>query len=63
MTETENWPPGILQLEVIVTDTLGQISSERFWDNIPYTPPPESEELEPPNFEEILHSAKNSVST
>ena len=54
VTETQNWPPGILQLEVIVTDTKGQISSQRFWDNIPYTQPPEPEALEPPKFEEIL---------
>jgi YD repeat-containing protein len=54
ITETENWPPGILQLEVIVTDRENQVASERFWDNIPYTPPPGSEAPEPPRFEEIL---------
>jgi sugar lactone lactonase YvrE len=54
VTNTENWPPGILQLEVIVTDRLGQVSSERFWDNIPYTPPLGSEAPEPPQFAEIL---------
>ncbi len=52
VTETENWPPGILQLEVIVTDREGLISTQRFWDNIPYTPPPSPEELRPPTFEE-----------
>jgi YD repeat-containing protein len=54
VTETQNWPPGILQFEVIVTDTLNQTTSERFWDNIPYTPPPEPEALEPPKFDQIL---------
>jgi hypothetical protein len=54
VTETEDWPPGILQLEVIVTDRLGQVSAERLWDNIPYTPPPAPEALEPPKFDEIL---------
>ncbi len=54
VTETESWPPGVLQLEVIVTDRLGQVSTERLWDNIPYTPPQsESEELEPPTFAKI----------
>jgi YD repeat-containing protein len=54
VTETEDWPPGVLQLEVIVTDRLGQISAERLWDNIPYTPPPNPEEITPPKFSEIL---------
>jgi YD repeat-containing protein len=53
VTETENWPPGILHLEVIVADREGLISTQRFWDNIPYTPPPNPEELRPPTFEEI----------
>lgn len=55
VTETENWAPGVLQLEVIVTDRLGQISSQRFWDNIPYTPPPDPGAVAPPKFAEILH--------
>jgi YD repeat-containing protein len=54
VTNTANWPPGTLQLEAIVTDRLGQTSSERLWDNIPYTPPPGSEAPEPPKFEDIL---------
>jgi sugar lactone lactonase YvrE len=55
VTETEDWPPGILEMEVIVTDRLDQVSSQRFWDNIPYDPPKSEaeEELEPPTFEEI----------
>jgi YD repeat-containing protein len=53
VTETENWPPGILQFEVIVTDREGLISTKRFWDNIPYTPPPDPEAIEPPTFEDI----------
>jgi YD repeat-containing protein len=55
VTETGNWPPGILYLEAIVTDARGGKASERFWVNIPYTPPPESETDEPPKFEDILH--------
>ena len=54
VTETENWPPGVLQLEVIVKDRFSQTSSVRFWVNIPYTPPPNPEELEPPKFDDIL---------
>jgi tripartite motif-containing protein 71 len=60
VTNTANWPPGILQFEVIVTDRLGQISSQRFWDNIPYTPPPESEAPDPPTFAEILRFREES---
>jgi YD repeat-containing protein len=55
VTETENWPPGILQLEVIATDSEGHTSSERFSDNVPYTPPPDPEVPEPPKFAEVLH--------
>ena len=54
VTETEDWPPGILQLEVIVADRLEQVSSVRFTDNIPYTPAPNPEEGGPPKFSEVL---------
>ncbi len=54
VTETGNWPPGILYLEVIATDRLGEASSRRFWINIPYTPPPDPEAEEPPRYNEIL---------
>ncbi len=54
VTNTRDWPPGILQLEVIVTDSYGKTESARFWVNIPYTPPPDPEAPEPPRFEEIL---------
>lgn len=54
VTETENWAPGILWLEVVVTEAneLGS-SSERFWDNVPYVPPSVDKEIEPPTFEQI----------
>lgn len=55
VTNTANWPPGILQLEVIVKDRWGNSESSRFWVNIPYAPPPNPEAPEPPTFEEILH--------
>lgn len=55
VTEAENWPPGILQLEVIATDSEGHTSSERFSDNVPYVPPPDPEVPEPPKFSEVKH--------
>ncbi len=55
VTNTGNWTPGILYLEVIVTDSTDEVSSERFWVNIPYTPPPSEEEVAAPTFEDILH--------
>ena len=55
VTNTGNWPPGILQLEVIVTDANHNTESAKFWVNIPYTPPPNPEVEEPPTFEEVLH--------
>jgi len=54
VTYTGNWSPGILQLEVTVTDTYGKAESTRFWVNIPYTPPPDPEAKEPPRFEDVL---------
>jgi len=54
VTYTGNWPPGILQLEVMVTDRLNHTTSEGFWINVPYTPPPDPEAETPPSFEEIL---------
>lgn len=53
VTETGDWPAGILYLEVIVTDRLGHTAAERFWVNMPYTPPPNEEE-EAPRYSEIL---------
>jgi len=52
--ETGNFAPGILYLEVVATDALGESSSQRFWVNVPYTPPPEAEAEEPPKFADIL---------
>jgi len=54
VTETLNWPPGIVHLEAITTDRLGNSTSERFWVNIPYTPPPDPEAEEEPRFGDIL---------
>jgi tripartite motif-containing protein 71 len=54
VTETGNWPPGILYIEAIATDRLGEAVSQRFWVNIPYTPPPDPEAEEPPRFSDIL---------
>ncbi len=60
VTETANWPPGILYLEVIVTDSVESTEevpnteSAKFWVNIPYTPPPDPEAEEPPRFSEVL---------
>ena len=53
VTETGAHAPGILTLEVIATDRLGNTESERFWVNIPYTPPPELGALTPPRFKDI----------
>jgi hypothetical protein len=53
ITESGNWSPGILNLEVIVTDREGHEASERFWVNIPYTPPPDPEAEPDPTYTEI----------
>ncbi len=40
VTATEQHAPGHLNLEVLITDRLGQSASERFWVDIPQPPPP-----------------------
>jgi YD repeat-containing protein len=58
VTETADWAPGIVYLEVVATDQIGQTASERFWVNIPYTPPPEAETPQPSRFTEIFEFRK-----
>jgi YD repeat-containing protein len=53
VTTTGDLPPGTLYLEAIVTDSTGAVASERFWVNIPYTPPPPPNQPVPPKFKEI----------
>ncbi|HET7445723.1 MAG TPA: DUF6531 domain-containing protein [Solirubrobacterales bacterium] len=53
VTETAALVPGILYLEVVTTDRLGQSTGEKFWVNVPYTPPPDPEAEEPPRFSDI----------
>lgn len=54
VTNTGKWPPGIVYLEVVATDRLGQSVSSKFWINIPYSPPPDPEAEERPTYEQIL---------
>jgi sugar lactone lactonase YvrE len=51
--ETGSLPPGIMQVEAVVEDRLGGKTSQRFWVNIPYTPPPPPGEPIKPTFGEI----------
>jgi hypothetical protein len=54
VTSTEEHPPGRLDLEVIITDRLGQAAAERFWVNIPPPPPPLAPGTPiPPKFRDI----------
>jgi YD repeat-containing protein len=40
VTNTNDWSPGHVFIEVLITDRLGQSASERFWVNTPQPPPP-----------------------
>lgn len=54
VTSTDEHPPGRLDLEVIITDRLGQQASERFWVNVPPPPPPPAPGTPiPPKFRDI----------
>jgi sugar lactone lactonase YvrE len=55
VTSTGSWRPGIVYIEVVLTDANGGRSAERFWVNIPYTPPPDPEAEKEPTFPEIKH--------
>ncbi len=59
VTETGAHTPGILNLEVIATDRLGNAESRRFWVDIPYTPPPPPGSPAPPKFKDILSFREN----
>jgi YD repeat-containing protein len=53
VVETSGMAPGIMHLEVIATDRLGRSESERFWVDVPYTPPEPPGALTPPKYSEI----------
>jgi YD repeat-containing protein len=59
VTNTADLIPGILQLEAIVTDTDGSIESERFWVNVPYTPPSPPGAPAVPRFKDVLQFREN----
>lgn len=54
VAETAELSPGILNLEAIVTDEDGMAETERFWVEIPHTPPPPEGDPVPPRFNDIL---------
>jgi YD repeat-containing protein len=54
--ETEDFAPGRLNLEAIVTDRKGEAAAERFWVSVPPPPPPAPAGLPvKPKFKDILH--------
>ena len=53
---TEQYPPGHLPIEVIVTDHAEGTTAERFWVDVPEPPPPPAPGTPiPPKFAEILN--------
>jgi YD repeat-containing protein len=52
-TNTRDLSPGILSIEMVIEDRIGQVASRRFWVNIPYTPPPPSGQPVTPKFGEV----------
>jgi YD repeat-containing protein len=56
VTNTNGFPAGILNLEVVIADRTGQTAAERFWVNIPPPPPPPPPGAPiPPSYEEVRH--------
>jgi YD repeat-containing protein len=54
VTATELHAPGHMDLEVLITDRLGQSASERFWVDIPQPPPPLAPGTPvPPTFRDV----------
>jgi len=54
VTYTGSHAPGILNLEMVIEDRIGQVASKRFWVNIPYTPPPSPDQPATPLFADVL---------
>ena len=54
VTYTGSHAPGILNLEIVIQDHIGQVASKRFWVNIPYTPPPPPDQPATPRFADVL---------
>jgi YD repeat-containing protein len=53
--ETDNFPPGILSLEVIVENRIEKMASKRFWVNVPLPPPPPPDGVPTqPTYKDIL---------
>jgi sugar lactone lactonase YvrE len=52
VVETANLQPGIMPIEVLAKDRIGNMTTKRFWVNVPYTPPPNPEEPTKPTFSE-----------
>ncbi len=53
VTSASDFPPGRLDLEVIVTDLLGHQASERFYVFVPQPDPPDPEAVPRPDFDSI----------
>ncbi|HEX5592174.1 MAG TPA: hypothetical protein VFX35_02365, partial [Solirubrobacterales bacterium] len=53
VVETGSLKPGVMNLEVVAKDRIGNISSKRFWVTVPYTPPPNPEDPPKPTFSQI----------
>jgi YD repeat-containing protein len=51
--ETDENSPGIHYVEVLVTSRTGRSASQRFWVNIPQSPPPSIGAPVPPRFKDI----------
>jgi YD repeat-containing protein len=54
VTNTAEHEPGVVQLEAVIKDRLGAVSSQRFWVNIPVPPPVAPGTPKAPAFAEIV---------
>ncbi|HET7445372.1 MAG TPA: 6-bladed beta-propeller [Solirubrobacterales bacterium] len=54
VTNTVEHEPGIVQLEAVIKDRLGAVSSQRFWVNIPVPPPVAPGTPKAPSFAEVV---------
>ena len=59
VTNTANLAPGILNLEMVIEDRIGQVASKRFWVSVPYTPPPPPGQPVTPKFSDVLQFRAN----
>jgi YD repeat-containing protein len=55
IVNTEELPPGTMWIEAVLTDSLENKATKRWWVTVPYIPPPPPGVPQPPKYKDVLH--------